>query len=163
MYKFIVARLENFDNFFKIKSEDNSVYWSGFDSAPNYDVFKEYYRKELARSDRTIIFLYIDDEIAGYIAVDLNLEIREVEIGYGVLKAFSRQGLGRKLIEYSIEYSKKELLEADHMIAWIAENNIASIKIVLGNGFSKTDEFEYRDFKQEKDKVKFHKYFLNLK
>ena len=163
MYKFTLASLENYDDFFKIKTEDNSVYWSGFDSAPNYDSFKEYYIKELARDDRTIVFLYINNEVAGYIAIDLILGNPEIEIGYGALKAFSGQGLGRKLIEYSIKYSKEKILESDHMIAWIAEDNIASIKSVLGNGFSKTEEFEYRDFKQEEDKVKFHKYILNLK
>ena len=58
MYNFTVAKMENFDDFYKIKSEPNSVYWSGFAKAPDYESFKEHYKKELSRKDRTIILLY---------------------------------------------------------------------------------------------------------
>ena len=59
MYNFTVAKMDNFDDFYKLKSEPNNIFWSGFDSAPNYESFKEHYKKELERKDRTIIFLYI--------------------------------------------------------------------------------------------------------
>jgi len=163
MYNFIVASLENFDDFFKIKSEPSSIFWSGFDSYPNYSTFKEHYKNELSRNDRVIIFLYDDSEIAGYIAIDYLEGVNAVETAHGVLSSFSGKGLGKKLINYAVEYSKKNLRDADQIIGWVADDNIGSIKNLLANGYSKTDEFEYRDFKQEKNKVKFHKYILNLK
>lgn len=163
MYNFTIAQMENFDDFYKLKSEPNNIFWSGFDSAPNYESFKEHYKKELERKDRTIVFLYSDDEIAGYIAIDYLPKTNEVETAHGVLSSFGGRGLGRMLIEFAVAFAKEKLPEADYIIGWIADDNIGSIKNVLANGYNKTDEFEYRDFKLKEEKVKFHKYQLSLK
>ena len=110
-----------------------------------------------------LALLYSDNEIAGYIAIDFLLETYEVETSHGVLTSFGGRGLGSKLIEYAIEFAKENLPKASYMIGWIADSNIGSIKNFLANGYSKIDEFEYRDFKLKEEKVKFHKYQLGLK
>ena len=103
------ADSDNFDDFYKLKSEPNSIFWSGFDSAPNYDSFKKHYKKELAREDRTIIFLYIDNRIAGYIAINFVKKNKTTETAHGVLSSFSGQGVGKKLIAFAVEYSKNNI------------------------------------------------------
>ena len=163
MYKYVEADLEHFEDFYKLKSEPDSIYWSGFDTVPNYMAFKEHYEKELARDDRKIIFLYVNNQIAGYVAIDFIEQDKYVETAHGVLASYTGSGLGKRLIDYAIEYSKQKIPTAQYMIGWIADNNIGSIKNFLSNNYIKTDEFEYRTFKQEKDQVKFYKYCLNLK
>lgn len=162
-YNFIVADIDNFDDFYKLKSEPNNVFWSGFDSPPSYEAFKEHYKKELAREDRTIIFLYLEDCIAGYIAIDFCKKSKVTETAHGVLSSFAGKGLGKKLIGYAVEYSKNNITDADYIIGWIAEDNVGSIKNVLSNGYTKTKEFEYRIFLQKTSKVRFDKYHLSLK
>jgi len=163
VHDFIVADLDKFDDFYKLKSEPNSIYWSGFDSPPNYEVFKEHFKKELAREDRTIIFLYIEQNIAGYIAIDFCEKNKTTETAHGVLSSFTGKGLGKKLIGYAVEYSKKHIIDADTIIGWIAEGNVGSIKNFLSNDYVKTEEFECRKLMQEKDEIKFYKYHLRLK
>lgn len=43
------------------------------------------------------------------------------------------------------------------LIKLVANDNIGSIKNILANGYTKADKFQYRDFKQKEEKVKFHK------
>ena len=94
--EFILATTTHFDDFYKLKSEPNNIYWSGFDSAPNYEEFKIHFDKELCRDDRSIILIYFNVMIAGYLYIDYCELEKEVSIGYGVLKEFSGRGLGRK-------------------------------------------------------------------
>lgn len=112
MYNFKLASVEYFDDFFRIKSEPSSIFCSGFDSAPNYSTFKEHYKNELSRDDRTIIFLYDDSEIVGYITIDYLEDINSVGTAHGVLSSFSVKGLGKKLINYAVECSKNNLPDA---------------------------------------------------
>jgi ribosomal-protein-alanine N-acetyltransferase len=157
-----IAELADFEDFYKLKSEPGNIFWSGFTDAPDYDGFKIHYKKELARDDRTIIFLYINNHIAGYVAISFCDVDKTVETAHGVLKGYSGRGLGKELIKYAVDYSKLEIPDADNIIGWIAENNIGSIKNVLGNGYTATGEFEFITFQQVEDKVRFNKYIKSL-
>ena len=160
--EFILATTAHFDDFFKLKSEPNNIFWSGFDSAPNYEEFKIHFEKELTRDDRTIIFLYFNKAIAGYLYIDFCDVKKEVSTGHGVLKDFSGKGLGRKLIKYAVDFSTEKLTQADKLIGWIAEDNIGSIKNVLSNGYEKSLEIDMRVFSQREVPVKFEKYIFDL-
>ena len=163
VYDFVVADLDKFNEYYELKSEPSSVYWSGFESPPNYKAFKKHYINELARDDRVIFFLYIEGDFAGYIAIDFCDKTKVTETAHGVLSSFAGKGLGKKLVGYAVEYSKRNITNADSIIGWIAEDNVGSIKNFLSNGYTKTEEFEYRTFMQEKNKVRFDKYHLSLK
>jgi len=160
---FVKAQAEHFDDFYTLKSEANSIYWAGFNSPPNRSAFKDHYRKKLEREDTTIIFLYIEGDIAGYVDINFCKKNKTTETSHGVLSSFAGKGLGKKLINYAVEYSKNYIADAEYIIGWIAEDNIGSIKNFLSNGYTKTEKFEHRIFLKEKNKVKFYKYFLSLK
>lgn len=160
---FISAKPELFTDLYRLKSEKHCVYWSGFNSAPDYDRFKIHYQKELNRADRTIIFLYIEDEFAGYIALDFCNADNTVETSHGVVQAFTGNSFGKNLIEYAVDYSIANIPEAKTMIGWIADNNYASIKNFLDNGYIKTGDVDFRTLQQEDNKVKFEKYIRTLR
>lgn len=158
-----LAVLENFDDFYKLKSEPGNIFWSGFSNQPDYEGFKSHYQKELECEDRRIVFLYIDNEIAGYVAITFDNVNKTTETAHGVLSSFGGRGLGKRLIKYAVEYSIEKIPQADNIIGWIAEDNFGSIKNVLSNDYTKTDEFEFRRFQQLENKVKFNKYIRALR
>lgn len=163
MYEFIIAEPKHYDDYYKIKAEPNHIYWSGFDSPPNYLTFRKHYEKLLNDESKIIILLYIDSKITGYVSIDILSTNDKVETSRGVLESYRGKGLGQKLTAYAIQYTKDNLPNINSMISWVAENNIASMKGIIDNGYTLTDEFEYRKFKLEKEPVKFHKYQLILK
>jgi ribosomal-protein-alanine N-acetyltransferase len=158
-----IAELADFEDFYMLKSEPNNIFWSGFTDAPDKEGFKSHYQKELERDDRTIIFLYINNEIAGYVAISFDNINKTTETAHGVVSNFGGRGLGKKLIKYAVEYSIEKIPQANNIIGWIAEDNVGSIKNVLGNGYAMTDEFEFRSFQQLESKIKFNKYIRALK
>lgn len=158
-----LAELTDFDDFYKLKSEPGNIFWSGFSDKPDYEGFKSHYQKELERDDRTIVFLYVNNEIAGYVAISFDSVNKTTETAHGVLSNFGGRGLGKKLIKYAVEYSIQKIPQANNIIGWIAEDNFGSIKNVLGNDYTMTDEFEFRSFQQIENEVKFNKYIRSLK
>ncbi|MEH6456401.1 MAG: GNAT family N-acetyltransferase [Cocleimonas sp.] len=160
---FVEAKAEHFDDFLKLKSDPANVFWSGFMDSPDREGFKRHYEGELKRHDRVIVFLYVNEKIAGYIYIDYSIVEKTVETGHGILPRFYGKGLGEDLIKFAIDYSKNNLSEAEFIIAWIAEKNSGSIKNVINNGYIKTDDTELRIFLQRTDKVKFEKYVFDLK
>jgi|TARA_R110001583_G_scaffold134425_1_gene286147 ribosomal protein S18 acetylase RimI-like enzyme len=162
-YKFLIAGKEHFDDFYKLKSEPNNIFWSGFSKAPDYEAFQAHFTAQLERTDRTIVFLYFGEKIAGYIAIDFCQNEKTTETAHGVLTDFAGKRLGQKLIEHAVSFSKSHHPDATHIIGWIAEDNYGSIKNVMNNGYSKTEESELRFFEQNNQNVKFEKYILSLK
>lgn len=154
------AQPMHFDDFYKLKSEPESVYWAGFSTAPDYEQFRVYYDKELERKERTIIFQLVNGKVSGYVALALTPESHVVEISYGILNAFAGNGLGKAIVKYATEFSENKL-NANVMTAWIAETNMGSQKVVCSNGYTLDNEFEMRDFQYAK--VKFNKYIRILK
>lgn len=163
VYNFVDANKEHFDDFYKLKSEPNSIFWSGFAKAPDYDDFQAHFTSQLKREDRSIIFLYFGEAIAGYVAIDFCMNEKTTETAHGVLKEFSGKGLGKKLIEYAVNFSKSNHPTATHIVGWIAEDNYGSINNFLSNAYSKTELSELRFFEQNNKNVKFEKYILSLK
>ena len=158
-----IAEFSDFNDYYKLKSEPRALFWSGFLNSPDYEIFKDYYEKELGKDERTIIFLYINNKIAGYVSILYCAMDKTVETAHGVLDIFSGRGLGKDLIKYAVNYSKLEIPDADNIIGWIAETNVGSIRNVLANGYTLTEDVDFRTFKQLQDKVRFNKYIKSLK
>ena len=61
------ATIDFFECFYRIKSEEDAVYWSGFSCTPEYDNLKEWFLNQI-NSDNRIIFKirYLDKDV-GYI------------------------------------------------------------------------------------------------
>ena len=159
---YVVAKAEHFDDFFQLKSEHNSVYWSGFMTAPEPVKFKEYYSQELERTDRTIILLYINKEIAGYVCIDNSRSYESVEISLGVRDKFTGNSLGKELIHFATNYTQSNLPQVKSLLAWISVENYSSIKSFTRNEYIKSGAIELRKFQQKKEKVTFVEYIYNL-
>lgn len=134
--------LHDFENFYFLKCDEENIYWTGHKSKPEKQNLKEWFIEQLQRKDR-IIFLArnnLNDEVLGYLYLDTcGKEEDIVEIGYGVHSKFKGKGIGTKIINFALKYTKNNLKLVNEVNAWILESNIASIKVVLKNGYLETD------------------------
>lgn len=58
------AEQSDYDDFFNIKADKANIEWGGFETAPDYDTFKQWYSKQLESKKRTI-YLGLYNESCG--------------------------------------------------------------------------------------------------
>lgn len=91
--------------------------------------------------DNYPVYVYeLNNNVVGWLSISPYREGREalrftVEISYYIHEDFRRQGIGKKLVEYGINKSKK--LNYKSLFAIILDKNVASIELLINFGFVK--------------------------
>ncbi|PWK16582.1 GNAT family N-acetyltransferase [Tumebacillus permanentifrigoris] len=96
--------------------------------------------KELANTDSFFYFAYVNEELAGYLKVNINAaqsdeiidDALEIERIY-IRRAYHGQGLGKYLIQKSIDIAKEK--NKQHMWLGVWEKNERAIRFYVGLGF----------------------------
>lgn len=104
---------------------------------------------ELNNENSWFYFLYLDDELAGYLKIndapaqtDLNdPESMEIERVY-VKKAFKGRGLGKQLLDFGIQIAKEKKKKYVWLGVW--EKNTNAIAFYTKIGFFKAGQHKYR-------------------
>lgn len=151
----VLADKSDFAFYYAIKSESQSIYWSGFSVAPDKTHLLEHYMAMLNNENRVTYVLKEYDMRLGYLCVDKDPLNSTVEISYGISAQCAGRGLAKVMIRLWLENIEPIFTT---LVAWIAESNIASIKTAEAVGFRAGDEFEYRQLAQSPVPVKFIKY-----
>lgn len=151
------ASYEYFESFFRLRSQAQNIYWSGFSEAPIKKKLEHHYCAAIESSSREFYLLCEKGEAIGYLYIDSDSDSDsdEVEISYGISSEKSGRGLAKLMIKEGLSATKHKVAK---VIAWIATSNIPSIKSVESLGFTKTEEEEARSFNQEIEPVKFCKF-----
>ncbi len=158
------AKLSDFDFFYKIRSECNVIYWSGFQWKPNQQELKRWYERILLKKkvfpdkERVIYIIYCSGKRAGSIYVDkLKAKKNLIEISIAVSEKFQGRGIGGRAIEKIIEIIKKEYNHQE-IIAWIFDINVFSRRIFTKNGFLATANTKRKLIRLERKKEVMRKY-----
>ena len=151
----VLADNSGFEFYYAIKSESQSIYWSGFSVAPDKTHLLNHYTSMLHNKSRLTYFLKELEIPLGYLCIDKDLPNRTCEISYGISSQYAGRGLAKAMIRLWLA-NIEDIFTT--VVAWIAESNVASVKTVIALDFQATDEFEYRQFAQCPELVKFVKY-----
>lgn len=158
---FSKVMMSDFEDFYILKCDEENIRWTGYDKGPDKDMLRQWFYKQLKRKDRIMFLIRLveNGEAVGYLYLDIVGENANIiETGHGVLSKFKGHGLGTKIITYAVNYTKGKLNFIDEIDGWIAVNNIGSIKNVLKNGYSKTNETKkvvFKGFNKELEMQKF--------
>jgi RimJ/RimL family protein N-acetyltransferase len=138
------AVASDFDNIYQLRSEENNLYWTGYENPPDYASFREWYAERLL-DDKRHIFVFHDKEVfVGFLNFDLYESY--IAIGYNVTHKSQGKGYGTQIVQGAIkEAFKKKSAKLTKIIAWISEKNIASQKVARRNGFVKSDTVDIRE------------------
>ncbi len=133
---------DDFSAYFALRCEQHNIYWTGHKNAPDRDDLYHWYVDQLKRNDR-IMFIARDRKTnnqAGYLYVDLQeLPPQIAEISHGVAKAYMGLGIGTQLVAFVIESVLDCYPHVREIIAWVAHDNLASVKTFEKNGFVATN------------------------
>ncbi|MCK4921648.1 MAG: GNAT family N-acetyltransferase [Bacteroidales bacterium] len=144
-YLLIKATENNYDDYYKIRSEEKNLYWTGYEKAPQYENFKAWFVDRLNNPLRDIYLMYINEKCVGSLHIDFYDD--NVAIGYSVMKSYEGKGIGTRLVEEAVKIAKLSKLEGKNILrvkAWINFQNVGSIKVIEKNGFHLTKDTELK-------------------
>lgn len=158
-----MTSLKDYDSFYKLKCQKDSVQWSGFDKGPDYDKFKQYVLENLIENVNNHLFFLRDgktSDIMGYCQYN--------EYGNGIAEArgttiFKRyQGCGLASIMNGLLLIKARDNGISYIYAWCSDKNSVSMNALIDAGYKKTDVFEERYMSVFEETHKFYKWEIYL-
>lgn len=159
-----LAKIEDFDEYYKLKSDENNIYWTGWSNKPNYENIKKFYIDTINSlktiKDRRIYLAYEDEKIVGYIYLDY-VDDDTFALSPAISSDCQGKGYGKQIINLGIKEGLK--LGFKNMEAYIREDNIASQKCFKYNNAHKTDIYRNQYIENKKQEIKMIKYLYQSK
>lgn len=150
----------DYEDYYAIRCGEADIYWMGYTSGPDKEFMRSLFLERLGVVDLTqpeakrIYMLRVDGASVGYLMLS-NMD-DGIEIGISIVAEYCGCGLGSKTIELA------KLIVADlgrPAYAQIRDDNIASQKTFIKNGFRRTEQYVLREYPGA-GKVKFRRYVL---
>lgn len=142
------ASSEDFDDYYRIRCEPSDIYWMGHTSAPDYQMIRSVFHERLGSNalsvagDKVIYMARNEkEETVGFTM--LSLTEFGIEIGISLLQRYHGQGFGTQMVEEVLSIAKSL---NKPIFACIRDDNYASQRIFIKNGFQRSDHFELREY-----------------
>lgn len=135
--KLVDATLEDYDFYYRLKSEESNIYWSGHKKKPDYDGFKKWYMTNVI--DKGIVFKFI--EFNGQKAGALYFRVENEEctyLGIAVSELYQGMGISEIALEKLNEYLNATYPECNFIKVLIRFDNDRSIHIHEKLGYKRT-------------------------
>ena len=158
-----IATLADFEKYYLLRQDETNIYWTGYKTAPSKEKLFDWYKINIESTNR-YFFIFFEDadekNIVGYLYIDSIINfVEEVTVSYGVYSKMGGKGYGTSINSFAVDFVKFSLPQIKCMGAWIAQDNIGSLKCVENNGYRKTDILKTVDFAEGEIKT-FYKYIL---
>lgn len=141
--KIRLATKDDFDFFFKLKSEDYNIFWTGGKDKPIEENIKKFFFNAIERmGEKDTRKIYIveneEGEKVGHLYIIPNGN--EFDLPCAILKDFSGRGYAKQAIKLGLAEGKR--LGFKRMVGKIREDNIASLKAYTACGIKVLDQYE---------------------
>jgi RimJ/RimL family protein N-acetyltransferase len=149
-----------FEDYYRLKCDPVNIAWTGFEHPPEKDTLQIWFEIQINNEKRDIFLFY--DEInscVGYCYFDY-IDNKTFEESIGVYSQFSGQGIATAITNFEIEFAQNH--GYTQIKSWISEQNTASIKRVIKNGFIKSSLYEIRKLPLLGGEHKFYKYVKHI-
>lgn len=154
----VPSAAEDFEAYYEIRCGAPDIYWMGYTSGPDKDAIRDIFMERLGsvnlaqEGSRKIFMLKVGESITGWLMLS-NLP-DGVEVGISLAEDWLGRGLGTEAVglikPYAAELGKV-------VYAQIRDDNVASQRIFLKNGFERTDSYVVKKYPGAGE-VKFRRY-----
>ena len=162
--KLIGASLDDFEDYYHIRCEPSDIYWMGHTSPPDYQMIYGVFSKRLAPKTLTeegekVIYMAKDanGDTVGFAMLSLTDD--GIEIGISLLQKYQGLGYGTEIISEIVSLA---IGKYEHtLFARIRDDNTASQRVFMKNGFKRTEQFEMKEYPKA-GCVPFRKYIRGI-
>lgn len=144
------ATIDDFEDYYRIRCEPSDIYWMGHTSAPDYKMIYGVFSERLGSKTLSAVgdkVIYMaketNNKTVGFTM--LSMTDSGTEIGISLFQKFQGFGFGTEIISETL------FLALNHgatVYARIRDDNIASQRIFIKNGFVRTDQYEMKQYPQ---------------
>lgn len=160
-----IATLADFEKYYLLRQDETNIYWTGYQALPSREKLFDWYKINIEKPSRHFFVFFEDSnekDIIGYLYIDKITEnLEEVSVSYGVYSKMAGIGYATEINHFAMDFVKERLMEIKLMSAWIAEDNIGSIKCLEKNGYHRLNVSKIVEFAGGELKT-FYKYTISL-
>ncbi len=135
-----VASMEDFEYYYKLKSEKTAIYWGGWQNKPDKEILKKHFNKFLQGGVyENKLYVIKDNKVIGFIneipheSDELIKNKVNISISIGIFEKERNKNYGQRALELFVKMKK-------NVEAYIREDNIASQRSFGKAGFIKTHD-----------------------
>lgn len=160
----IETSADNYEEYYHVRCSPADIYWNGHTSPPEYETFRKLFLSRLSSArftqpeDRRLYLIRLEEEnlfqVVGFVQLIKHEEY--VEIGYSVIEAYQKRGIASVALKSAISLAR---MHDKRICVRIRDDNIASQKVAMKNGFVRTDVYEICEYSNA-GKVKLRTYRL---
>lgn len=134
-----VTSIDDFENYYLLKSDPTAVEWSGFAGIPNKDSLRSHFVQIISNTDNFLYFLKDEDSdiVIGYVQFTINDEKEATYTGTSVHSKFQGKGYGKLLTGLMLQEAKAE--NVVRLSGWCSQENEKSLSNMLSFGFVETN------------------------
>jgi N,N'-diacetyllegionaminate synthase len=136
------ATMDDIDFLFRLKCEPDSVYWGGFDRAPEFASLKQHYEEVLRDGVKTILIIRWKGQPVGVISYRITNDGECIDLSINVSSQFAGKGIGRAALEKNISLLRAHHPSCRRIVTLVREDNTRSQRMLAACGFVLTDRFE---------------------
>lgn len=147
--KIIGASINDFEDYYRIRCEPSDIYWMGHTSPPDYQMIRSVFSERLApktllKEGDKVIYMARDanDDTVGFAMLSLTED--GIEIGISLMQKYQGLGYGTEIISEIVSLATVEYKHT--LFARIRDDNTASQRIFMKNGFKRTEQFEMKEY-----------------
>lgn len=156
------ARSEDFVDYLFLRMDLVNIQWTGHSDAPDLRKLQIWYLEKLTDENRKIILFYDAEGVVGYLYLDWIANESCVEIAYGIHSKYSGRGYGKEVVEFAVHNAKKYFADTKKISAWIADENIGSVRCALNANMNKEGEAISRLLPSFDSQLTFTKYIKQI-
>lgn len=131
-----LAEKDDFDFFYKLKSEASNIFWTGHDSPPDREGLQKYFDNILAHQDeklaRKIYVILYNNSPAGTIYLIPSKVPGEIDIAPAVSDIYRGKGIAGKAYNIGLDMAKK--MGFCKLVGSVREDNVSSIRLLSSCG-----------------------------
>lgn len=162
-YRLAEDNEKDFEDFLAIKSDYDNICWGGFSAPPERTSFRKWYAAQIKSEARDIYLVFTGlnggKQAVAFFYMDWQPN-GEFRVPSGVLKEFTRKGIGTFIIDEADKLAKAKGFKTH--VAWVSDSNIGSVKRFVKLGFKKTEEHDTRVLPLLGGEHKYYKWYKNI-
>ena len=149
MRTFIVETTkQDYEEYYRIRCSPADIFWNGYEQKPDYDAFREIFMERICtapflEAESRRIYLVQNEEGINIGFTQLILHDDCIEIGYSIVEDYQGKGHATEALRQMLTIARKI---RKRVIVRIRDDNKASQRVAIKNGFVKTEKFVIKDY-----------------